>query len=138
MDISDDARKTILDEINYALTMMEKAHDIERKLYYFSAIYGVTQRVFNSEYDEDLVCMHSVLNQAYGSFRSRIRAFKSGDIAVPVSEQQIKKLIKLAKDLGKRIKSKESIDDILKAFVVLSYTTTGNGYYLLERGKLNI
>jgi hypothetical protein len=138
MDITDGTRKAIFDEINYVLGMMEKADSLEKKLYYFSAVYGITQRVFNFEYDEDLICMHAVLNQVYGLFRSRIEGLKKGDGGVPISEQQIEKLMKLTKDLGKRIKSKETIDDILKKFTVLAYSTTGNGYYLLEKGHLKI
>jgi hypothetical protein len=138
MNITEDARKAITDEITYVLAMMEKSDSLEKRLYYFSAIYGITQRMFNFEPDEDLICMHTVLNQVYGLLKNRVEAVKKGDLSVPISDQQIDKLMKLTKDLGKRIKSKEGIDDILKKFIVLSYSTTGNGYYLLEKGLLKV
>ena len=138
MDISDNLRDIITKEINYVVNQMEKCSSGEEILYYFSGIYSVIQRLFNLEYSSDLIYMHSILLETYNAFRQRFEAIKAGQTLIPLSEEQFKKLITITKKLAKNIEKKGDINNVLKEFAVLAYTTTGNGYYLVRKGLLKI
>ncbi len=138
MKTSESYRKIIVDEIDYVESMMNKAQDVGEKLYLFSAIHGTIQRVFNLEYDSDLVFMHNILQQTHFSFIQRLQAVKTGDVAVPLLEEQVEGLIAAIKELSEKIRGNNKLDGTLKKFAILAYSTNGNGYYLLRKGLLKI
>jgi TnpA family transposase len=138
MNISDNSREIIIKEINYVVNKMEECSSMEEKLYYFSGVYSIVQRIFNLEYDSDLVYAHSILLQTYNLFQQRLEAVKAKQLLIPLSEEQFKNLTIITKELAKKIAEKKEINNTLKKFVILSYTTTGNGYYLLQKGLLKI
>jgi DNA-binding GntR family transcriptional regulator len=63
---------------------------------------------------------------------------KAGDINIEVSERQIEQLESLLDDIICVLEQKKEIDDVLKAFIKLAYSISGNGYYLMEKGSLKI
>ncbi len=139
MNISDDDKKIIVDEIKYIIQNMAKAQSAEEKLYFFSGIYSVVQRTFNISCDYDLIYLHFVLRNVYENIRTRLQAIiKGGESLIPLSEEFFKKLIQITKELARKIEKEESLNETLKKYVILSYTTTGNGYYLLRKGLLKI
>ena len=139
MRISENYKKLISDEIDYVAVKMQESVSAEEKLYYFSGLHGIIYRVFNIEYDTDLVFLHFILHQVYTAFQQRLTAItKGGDSIIPITENHFDKLVKITKDLVKRIKKDEDISSILKELVVLAYTTTGNGYYLVQKGLIRI
>jgi len=138
MNISENSRNIIVEEINYVVKQMEQSSTGEEKLFYFSAIFSMIQRIFNLEYDSDLVYMHFILNGAYHSFFQRIQAIKAGETLIPLEEEHFEKLIAITKELAKKMGENKSIDSTLKKLAILSYTTSGNGYYLLQKGLLKI
>jgi hypothetical protein len=139
ISLSPQMKKMFLDELNYSIEKMEKTPDPIQKLFYFSATYGVIQRLFNLEYSQDLVFAHFILSEAYKAFASRLRVYKDNqDTTIPVLVEQIERLISLTKEFAKKIESNKELTDTLKKFVVLAYSTTGNGFYLYEKGVLKI
>ena len=138
MGMSDKVRENIAEEIKIAVDMMKESGDASAKLFYFSAISGVLQRIYNVEYNEDLVFAHLIITATYQGFFQRLAAIKQGDSAVMISDQQFDKLTDLSEELGEKFQNKEDIVDTLKKIVVLSYTTQGNGYYLMRKGVLKI
>lgn len=139
MDINDRSRDLIVNEINFAIKQMEKVDGPLKQLYYFSAIPAMIQRVMNIDYAPELVFAHQVLQSTHQFYVNRLNAFQmGGDSSVVIAEEQISKLIALSKDLGKQIKANKEIKDTLQSFVVLAYSTTGNGYYLFQKGLLKI
>lgn len=138
MNISDKFRKIIREEIDYVVTKMDKSETPDEKVYYFSGIGGMIQRIFNLEYDEELVYAHMILKETHNAFISRLQAIKAGQKEIPIYNVHFEKLIILAKELADKIEKKEDISDVLKKLSCLSYTTTGNGYYLLQKGLLKI
>ena len=138
MDISDRARENIVDEIKFAVDMMKDSKDASNKLYYFSAIFGVIQRIYNIEYDEDLVLAHLVIQLTHQSFMQRLAAIKQGDSTVMITDEQFDKLTDLSDELGDKIRDKEDFAATLKKIVILLYSTQGNGYYLMKKGVLKI
>jgi hypothetical protein len=139
MKISSEMQTKITEEIDYVVKRMKESPSPQEKLYFFSAIFGVIQRIFNLEFDPELVYLHFVLRHTYQSFQDRVNAItKAGDSTIPLTDIQFEKLTSFTEDLNKKIKEKKSLDGLLKDFVLLSYTTTGNGYYLFQKGLLRL
>lgn len=139
MDISDQFRSLIVSEINFAIKKMNSSGVAGEKLYYFSGIPGVIQRTFNIEYDPDLVYAHIILRSTHEVFSSRVAAIQQGgDTIIPLGKKHFDKLSSITKELSVRIEKNQDIDNTLKKYVILSYSLTGNGYYLQEKGLLKI
>ena len=139
MKINDTYRKMLVDEINFVVKKMEETQDGTNILYYFSAVFGIFHRILNMDYSNDLIYAHFVLRSTHEVFQQRLKAIQQGvDRTVLISDQQFEKLIALSRELLDKIQKKSSIDETLKKFIVLSYSTTGNGYYLMQKGQLKI
>jgi hypothetical protein len=129
----------IVDEIKFVVKKMEETNDSSEKLFYFSAIFGILHRVYNTEYDPELVYAHLVLRSTHDALSSRLKAIQTGgDTTIALNEDQFLKLSDLSKKLANNFRKKEEIDSILKKFAILLYSTTGNGYYLMQKGLLKI
>ncbi|MEA3486531.1 MAG: hypothetical protein U9R20_02635 [Thermodesulfobacteriota bacterium] len=138
MKISPKMKNQIIEEIEHVVYNMEKSHDPVEMLYYFSAIHGLINRVFNMEYDPELVFMHHVLSAVHTGFLGRIDAMRKGDPVIVLDDSYFKKLISLSINLKDKISENGNVDDTLKEFIVLLYATTGNGYYLKHKGLLKM
>ena len=128
----------MIKEVDFAIIKMEKSNTLEEKLYYFSSVFGMIQRIYNIEYDEDLVYAHFILRKAYEMFQARLSAIKTGERIIPLFEDQSKKLVQYTKELSKILQEKKDLSHTLKKFTILAYSTTGNGYYLFQKGLLKI
>lgn len=139
MELSDQYRKLLVKEIDFVLKSMNENKDALEILYYFSGIHGMIHRVLNIEFHPELVHAHFVLQTTNESLRQNIMSAQRGEIANPrVSDEHIKKLIEFTKALANRIRQKKSIDDVLKKFILLAYSTSGNGYYLVKKGLFKV
>jgi hypothetical protein len=139
MIIKNKLKMMIVDEIDFIVKMMDENPDLSKKLYYLSGVHALIHRIFNQDFDEDLIFLHLILHNTHGSFMSRLQAIEKGrDMTVLLLDKQIDALSDNLKELSKAIEKKENIDKILKRFTILSYSTTGNGYYLLQKGLLKI
>lgn len=139
MNIKENGREIITNEIDYALKRMEKTENPEEKLYFFSATYAMIQRVFNIQYDPELIYAHFILSETYKALQGRIKLIEQGrDRLIPLTEEHFTTLCNLTKELVQKMKDEKDIDKILKKFVLLTYSTSGNGYYLHEKGLLKI
>lgn len=139
MNISDSYRNVILSEINYVVEKMKNADDFTQKLYYFSAIHGMLKRIFNLEYHLDLLFAFFVFQSTHQAFITRFNAIeKGGDSSVLLYQEQIDGLVEGAKEFADKIKNKKNFDSTLKKFIALSFSTTGNGFYLMQKGVLKI
>ncbi len=128
----------ILNEIEFVVSKMEENPDITKGLYYFSGIHSIINRIYNQHFNEDLVFLHFVLQSTHTAFNNRLSAIKKGgDNTVPLLEGQISALSGYLKELAKVIEEDKSFTNILKKFTILLYSTTGNGYYLLQKGMLS-
>jgi hypothetical protein len=139
MMISDNYRNLIVKELNFVIKKMEESDVLVEKLYYFSGIHGLINRIFNIEYDPDLVFAFFVYRSTHEAFMNRYNAIdKGGDTSVQIYQKQVDDLIKRSKEFAKQIKNKEDFSDTLKKLIILLYSTTGNGYYLFQKGTLKV
>jgi len=134
MNISSQNKSLILKEIDFVLEKMAMTKDPLQRLYYFSGVHAVIQRVFNIEYDKDLVFTHMLLNDTYKALMGRLQPEQTS--MIPLREEQFDRLEQLVQELAKNIKSNKKLYDTLREFSVLAYSTTGNGHYLFEKGQL--
>ncbi len=95
-------------------------------------------RVMNLEYTDDLLFSFFITNEAHKLFQQRIITLKQGETVVKITERQIERLIEITKDFLEAVKKDDNLGTVLRQYVILSYSTTGNGYYLLEKGLLTI
>jgi len=135
MKLSTANKKKLIEEIEFALNSMKVAEDPETKLYYFSAVYGVIPRIFNIEYDSNLVFIHFVVNATYNNINSRL---KNPEKVVKIPDDLFEKLENTTNELLNTLKQNKNLYEVLKKFILLAYVTSGNGYYLYQRGLLKI
>jgi hypothetical protein len=139
MHIKDNFRKLIVDEIKYVVEKMDSTSSGEEKLYYFSAISGILQRIYNLEFDSDLLYAHFILQETHSALLGRLKAIEKGaESIITVHEYHFERLTSILEDLGEKIAENKALDNTLKKLVLLIYTTTGNGYYLQQKGLLKI
>ena len=139
MNLSDAYKKILVEEITFAIKKMKETKEAQVLLYYFSAIPGMFQRIYNIEYDSYIVYAHFILKATHDSFIQGLKASQQGgDIAVMINDNQFERLISLSKELLRNIKKDKDIDEVLKKLTILLYSTTGNGNYLMEKGWLKI
>ncbi len=139
MNITENNKKLILDEFEYVLESMAGTESMEEKLYLFSALYGVVNRVMNIEFDSDLIFLHHVLSAAHTAFSVRHDAMKNKKaFPLHITKEIFDKLFLLIGKLYDCLKNNTEIDEILKGLIVLAYTTTGNGYYLYQKGLIRL
>jgi hypothetical protein len=98
-------------------------------------------RIFNLEFSPTLVLIHMVLQNAYLSISERVNASITGrDKAVKIPSGLFdvlqEKILDLAEIINKDNKNELFIN--LQEIANISYSTTGNGYYLFQKGMLKI
>jgi hypothetical protein len=138
MQINKIYKTALVNEVKYVQKRMKDNVSLEKKLFYFSAVPAELLRVLNLDYDLELLYLHHAVNHAYATFQQRMTAIKSGDTTIILDEKQIDKLESLLEDVLGVIEQKKGIDEVLKAFIELAYSTSGNGFYLMEKGLLKI
>jgi len=71
----------LVDEIAFVREKMDVESDIRKKVYYYSAVHAMVQRVLNIDpnFDQQLVFMFSVLSASYSQMRARADQIVAGD-----------------------------------------------------------
>ncbi len=139
MKISKYLRKKMVEEMRYALEKMKEENDERKKLYYYSGIYGVIPRVFNFEYDPQLVFTYQVISNTYNNFNTRLSLVAQGDTTTSLVDNVFDKLYTYTSQLVDKIEQEEdNVYGLLQKIAVLGFTATGNGYYLYKKGIIQI
>ena len=115
-----------------AIKMRQDEQNARTALFWYSAAYGAALRALNIEYQRELVLLHLVLNSTHSEINARLHA---QDQVVSVPADLFGNLADLVETLANRIQANESYVDVLESIAALSYTTTGNGFYLSQTGR---
>lgn len=134
MKISTNYRDIIADEIKFCRKKISEEKDPRKKVYYYSAIYGMTRRIYNLEFDPQLQFIDFIVNSTYNTILARITAFMAGDPVIPISDDFFIKLNNCLEQLEDRFRNNEDTYDVLEKIVNLTSTIDGNGYYLIQKG----
>jgi hypothetical protein len=142
MNISEENKQKIIEEINYVVPKLEDStmHPVKR-VYYQSAVHGVIYKVFNIEYDPNLIVLHNILQSTYQAFSTRIGRQMSGhDPSVELTEEFFQRLAQYFNELSRLMANDQAegadVLPLIKKLSILTYATTGNGYYLYEKGTM--
>ena len=138
MDISKTNHDLLLKEFADIIELIDNSENLEDKLYFFSASYGILNRIMNLESDATLIFMHQILQNCFQSITQRLTAKTKQNISSDVPQEMIVQFFSLFKELkiAFGIKDKIRIWEILQRFSNLSYAMSGNGYYMYLRNKI--
>jgi len=130
MKLSTGMKKQLVEEIRFATSQMKKTEFVDQKLYLFSAVWGMSQRIINFDYDPELTFTYLVLKMAYDQINIRINAIKAGDKLIPIADSLFPQIEATLEEMAQKIEKGSPIYPELQKILNLSYTTTGNGFYL--------
>jgi hypothetical protein len=132
-------KKELVRELREVARLMKETKDPEKKIYYFSAAYGITSRTYRYSFSRDVLLADFVLNASYQALMQRLKMLKSGDTTVVLDDKIFaalhKGLLMLADAFeADKPKTQEALEQILTA----SFVASGPGNYLREKGAATI
>jgi hypothetical protein len=134
-------RQRLANEYRYAANKMKEAPP-ERKMFYFSVLFGEAQRVLNFEWDRDLALLYTVSQQSYNLISAQGPML--GTVLSVTTSTIFEKLTQITADLATYYEgtenkvNKEEFYQILGALAEVTYAANGNGSFLVERGILKL
>lgn len=138
MSREDFFRKELVSELRRVEVSMRKEVNIEKKIYYFSAAYGITSRTLRYDFCEDYLMADCVLNTCYNGVLDRVKRISSGDTTVELQSVHFERIQDGLKMLADAFESGDSILIPLEQILTTMYSTTGPGNYLREKGLLKL
>ena len=121
----------LVKELENVAKLMKEEPDLRKKLYYFTAAFGIADRTVRVRYDRELALVVQVLQNTYNQFMARFTAIGQGDRVIPLDAKMIDDLADLTEYLAKSIlKDQKETYYLLQKFNELAYYTTGPGYYV--------
>ena len=125
----------------YAVTKMQQSPELERKLFYFSVLFGEAQRVLNWEWNTDLALIHMITQQVHAQV-NRLLQTPGLLQTLPIDLRIVfDKLTQVASALAtyfEKAENKEELHRILGGLAEISFATTGNGSYLYDKGAFKL
>ncbi|NLZ30444.1 MAG: hypothetical protein GX885_06860 [Methanomicrobiales archaeon] len=138
MSREDFFRKELTIELRRVEAMMRGNESIEKKIYYFSAAYGITNRTLRYAFTEDYLMADFVLNTCYTGLMDRLKRIRSGDSTIPLEMEHFEKIQEGLRMLADAFDEDTSIFKPLKTILTATFATSGPGNYLREKGDLRI
>lgn len=141
MSIQQEYRNLIIEEFEDVGGLLKEAKSPSDFLYLFSASYGILNRILNIQCDPTLVFMHQVLQSLHQAMQARLQAAGSNPLEpYPFPIEFLPKMGEILENLRLAfLKGSEAeICHELSRASNLAYASTGNGYYLYIRKKLQI
>jgi len=134
MKLSKENRAYFIKEIAFSSKEIRAVQAPIDKLYFFSAVFGAANRIINMEFDPELSFIHNVTNAAYTQIQASL--FTQGQMPNSIDPDLFTKLANNLDEMAKNIADNEPTYKALENISNLAYSTTGNGHYLVLRGKL--
>lgn len=140
MKLSDNFREILTSEFKYVASKMREDIDATDKSYYYSAAYGMVYRILNLEYSHTLLFIHLVLQTSHTAIHMRTTEYTRGQNRhIPLVSQVYAQLADELDSLAKTIESRDDdVYPILEHIHATGYICSGNGYYLFQKGILEI
>ena len=134
MKISQELKKTLVDELRLVAKKVADEIDVRKKIYFFSAAHAMVYRIFNINFDPELVLIHLALNSTHGIVQNLHTLIERGDEKViQIPDDFFDKLASLTEELAKTIEEDKDVYEILKKITIHSYLLSGNGYYIYQK-----
>jgi hypothetical protein len=131
-------RAELVEELRRVENLVRQEPSVEKKIYYFSAAYGITGWTFRYSLYKEVLMADLLLIGAYNMMSERLNLFKSGNHTVPIDPLIFERICDGLRDLANCFESRESIFDALQTITIAAYSMTGPGNYIREKGDLKI
>ncbi|MBI4299696.1 MAG: hypothetical protein HY677_01065 [Chloroflexi bacterium] len=139
MRLSRSSKDLLVEEMRFALLKMKESPDPAAKMYFFSAVYGMAQRILNIEFSPELTFVHNVLQFVYSTIMQRVVASSTGqERGILLPPHLFERLESALDDMIGMVERGEKTYPALERMSNLAYSTTGNGYYLFLKGILQV
>jgi hypothetical protein len=139
MEIDEPFKNMLVEEFRLVASKIRDESDIRRKNFFFSAAYGVVQRIINIDFDPELVVIHNVLNSTFTMLNNLQTSIDSGtEKVIQIPLLLFDDLADLLDELAGAIQESQNTYEIIQKIAVLSYMLTGNGYYLYKKGIIEV
>ncbi len=139
MEIDDQFKNILVEEFRLVASKIRDESDMRRKNFFFSAAYGVVHRIINIAFDPELVIIHNVLNSMYTIVNNLQTSIESGhEKIIQIPMFLFDNLADLLDELAGAIQEGQNTYEIIQKIAVLSYMLTGNGYYLYQKGIIEV
>lgn len=140
MNLTRGMREQLVKEIRFAIEGMRKSTKLTDKIYYFSAVYGVLDRVYNFEFDSELIFIYQVVRQVFDTINAKLSVStqREGALGTTLPNNLFDKLCISLDELAEKIEKDQNTHLVLQNISNIGYSTTGNGSYLYLKGVLKI
>jgi len=139
MNLSPEMKKRFVEETRFVLKNMRNTTAAAQKSYFFSAIYGMAQRILNLEYNPELVFIFQVFQLVYNMVNARLAALSAGqEVGIGIPGDLFTKIEDELEKMANLLEQGKETYPVLQRLVNIGYATTGNGYYLYLKGMLKI
>jgi len=139
--LPDDLHKRLADEFRIGATRMLATTNADEKLYYFSTFFGESTRVLNWHWDRELALIWAITQFTQTQAAVRLQSSRQGEPVARLTTEFFDALTETAvalADYVERNGTEQELHKILGRLGELSYVTTGNGFYLLEKGHFTL
>jgi len=140
MDRKEFFHQEMIDEFKAISELIAGEEKLDRKLYYFSAAYGMTQRTLRNDFSKDILLMDLVLSNTYNHLVQRLNMLKNRDMIVhpDILQKASKVVFDQFEQLIVKLEKKEPYHEQLENILSAVFVTTGSGNYLFERGMIKL
>lgn len=134
MEIPEPYKNILLNEIALVRQKIIGESDVSKKIYYYSAIYGMTRRIVNLNFDPQLQFIDFIFYTTHQMMSSRLNIIRSGDLTIPFQASFFDDLVYCIEQLEEKIRNNEDTYTVLEKIINLASLLDGNGYYLSQKG----
>jgi len=132
-------KQELVSELLVVADLMEKEKNLDKKIYYFySSLNGITGRTFRYFFSQEVLLADLVLNACYQSLYGRYQSMRSGDTTIVIDSVVFERVIDGLRHLAECFDSGEPIQKPLENILTASFSTTGPGNYLREKGAFKL
>ena len=138
MNLSKEYKSKIEQEFDFVIKKMIESKNPEQMMYFFSGIHTILNRILNLEYSDELLFAYFIVERSHKDIINQLTSLRQGNPIITFHDDFGSQLIEVIKELKKAFFNSKNRIEILKKLVVLSYTATGNGHFLSEKGVIDI
>lgn len=131
-------KKELVKELKLVEVLMKKEENIEKKIYLFSAAYGIASRTYRYDFSSDVLLTELVLHNSHSALADRLQRLKSGDTTVDIEPLHLEKIEDGLRQLAECFEKDQSILEPLGFILTTAFSTSGPGNYLREKGMLKL
>jgi len=134
-----ETRRRLAEEYRRAALKMVETPQLDKKLFYFSVVFGEAQRMLNLEWDDNLALIHQLAQHAHIQITSMVQSGAHNLLPVDISDI-IRALTHATSNLASYFENQSNINElyrVLKVIAKIGYACTGNGSYLYDKGAIS-